>query len=228
MTPSKGTFYGVVAVFVALLILVSTLALFYYGQDQQAVAQNQNHVDELGAALASYRALSVEYNSSLTGYNTTLSLLSTAVGNLNTSTPAYRNASLALSSLWAAYQRLAGYSGRRVPLYGVHLLVDFGNGTRDWYNDSRVQPGWNGYVATLVLLGGDVQAVWYAQYGEHLVTGLGGVSQTSSTSWFFWESGRSGWSLAPTGADGLQVYNGTTIAWTLCGYDSDFNPTCTP
>jgi len=228
VTSSRGTFYGVVAVLVALLILVSTFAIYYYGQDQQALAQNQNHVEELSAALASYSALSGEYNSSLVDYNATLSLLSTAVGNLNTSTPAYRNASLALSSLWAAYQRLASYSGRRVLVYGVHVFVDFGNATRRWYNDTRIQPGWNGYVATLVLLGGDVQAVWYPQYGEHLVTGLGGVSQASATSWFFWEFSGGGWSLAPTGADGLQMDNGTTVAWTLCGYDSNFNPTCTP
>ena len=228
VTSSRGTFYGVVAVLVALLILVSTFAIYYYGQDQQALAQNQNHVEELSTALASYSALSGEYNSSLVDYNATLSLLSTAVGNLNTSTPAYRNASLALSSLWAAYQRLASYSGRRVLVYGVHVFVDFGNATRRWYNDTRIQPGWNGYVATLVLLGGDVQAVWYPQYGEHLVTGLGGVSQASATSWFFWEFGGGGWSLAPTGADGLQMDNGTTVAWTLCGYDSNFNPTCTP
>jgi hypothetical protein len=227
LTP-KGTFYGVVAVFVALLILVSTFAIYYYGQDQQAVAQNQTHVEELSTALASYSALSGEYNSSLVGYNATLSLLTTAVGNLNTSTPAYRNASLALSSLWSAYQRLAGYSGRRVLVYGVHVFVNFGNGTQRWYNDTRIQPGWNGYLATLVLLGGDVQAVWYPQFGEHLVTGLGGASQTSATSWFFWEFGRGVWSLAPTGADGLQMDNGTTVAWTLCSYDSNFNPACTP
>jgi hypothetical protein len=226
--PSRGTFYGVVAVLVALLMLVSAVAVLYYGEDQQAMAQNQSHVDELGTALASYRALSQEYNSSLAGYSITLSLLTESVGGLNTSTPAYRNASLAISALWASYQRLADYVGRRALVYRVNLFIDFGNGTRRWYNDTSVQPGWNGYIATLVLLDGNVEAVWYPQYGEHLVTGLGGASQTTTTSWFFWEFSDRSWSLAPTGADGLQMDNGTTIAWTLCGYDSSYNPTCTP
>ena len=217
-----------IAVFVALLILVSAFALFYYGQDQQALTQNQSHVDELSTALASYKALSGEYNSSLAEYNVTLSLLTESVANLNTSTPAYGNASLALSSLWASYQRLASYSGRRALVYGVNLFVDFGNGTRRWYNDTSVQPGWNAYVATLVFMDGNVQAAWYPQYGEHFVTALGGVPQTSSTSWFFWEFSGRAWGLAPTGADGLQMDNGTTMAWTLCGYDSSYNPTCTP
>jgi hypothetical protein len=228
MTPTRGTFYGVTAVFVALLLLVSVIAVFYYGQDQQALEQNQSHVDELSTALASYKSLSEEYNSSLYDYGVTLSLLTQSVASLNTSTPAYRNASLALSSLWSSYQQLASYSGRRALAYGVNLFVDFGNGTRRWYNDTSVQPGWNGYVATLVLMGGDVQAIWYPQYGEHLVTGLGGAFQTSATSWFFWEFGKGSWALAPTGADGLQMDNGTTVAWTLCGYDSSFDPTCTP
>ena len=230
MTPSRGRLYGVVAVFVALLIIVSTVALFYYGQDQQAMAQEQTQVGEISAALASYRSLSGEFNSSLAAYNATLSLLSSTVGSLNTSTPAYMNASVALSSLWSSYQRLASYSGRRIIVYGVNMLLDFGNGTSRWYNDSTAQPGWNGYVTTLVLLNGSVQAVWYPQFGEgeHFVTGLSGVSQTASTSWFFWKFSTGAWTVAPTGADGLQMDNGTTIAWTLCGYNNNYAPTCSP
>ena len=220
--------YGVVAVFVAVLMITSSLTVYYYGQSQLSSSQNQKYAGELGVALASYRSLSMEYNSSLAGYYTTLSLLATAVANLNTSTPAYKNASLALSSLWSAYQRLASFSGRRALVYSVHLLVDFGNGTRRWYNDTAVQPGWNGYLASLVLLKGEVQADWYPQYGEHFVTGVAGVSQTPTTSWFFWESSGGKWTIAQSGADGLQINNGTSIAWTLCGYDSSFNPTCSP
>jgi type II secretory pathway pseudopilin PulG len=227
-TIQARTAYGVVAVLVAALMIASSLAVFYYYEQQQESSQNQKYVGELNSALASYRSLSGSFNASLLEYGQTLNLLSSAVANLNTSTPAYRNASLALSSLWASYQRLASYSGRRALVYGVDLFVDFGNGTRRWYNDTSVQPGWNGYTATLVLMGGNLQAVWYPQYGEHLVTGLGGAAQTSTTSWFFWEFSAKAWALAPTGADGLLMDNGTTVAWTLCGYDSSYNPTCTP
>ncbi len=226
--PSRGSFYGTVAIFVAALVLTSTFAIYYYGQDQQAVSQSQRYSGELGTALAAYRSLSGEYNSSLSAYGSTLALLASAVANLNTSTPAYRNASMALSSLWSDYQRLASFSGRRALVYGVHLLVDFGNGTRTWYNDTSVQPGWNGYVASLVLLKGSVQADWYPQYGEHFVTGIDGTLATSTSSWFFWQASGGKWTLAQTGADGVQMYNGTSIAWTLCGYDANFLPTCSP
>lgn len=226
--PSRGVFYGVVVVLVALLLVSATVAVIYYGQYQQASSQNQQYVGELNTALSSYRSLSGSFNSSLSGYNQTLALLANAVANLNTSTPAYHDASSALASLWSSYQELASVDGKRALVYEVHLLLDFGNGTRRWFNDSTAQPGWNGYVVTLVLLKGDVQAVWYPQYGEHLVTGVDGVAQTSSQSWFLWEFSGGSWVASQTGADQMRVNNGTAIAWTLCSYDANYNPTCTP
>jgi len=214
--------------FTALLLISSTFALVYYSDYQQASSQSGSYAGELGTALASYRSLSGDYNSSLRDYNTTLSLLATAVANLNTSTPAYVNASAALAKLWDSYQQLANISGRRTLAYTVNLLVDFGNGTLMWYNDTSTQPGWNGYVASLVVLKGNVQATWYPQYGEHFVTGIEGVPSTPSTSWFVWKFGGGGWSSSQTGADQMEVNNGTTIAWTLCTYDSSYNPTCSP
>jgi len=233
--PSKGVSYGVVAVFLALLIISSSFALYYYEEGQQTTSQNQKYVEELATALASYRSLSAKYNASLGDYNATLSLLTTAVANLNTSTPAYRNASLELSSLWNSYQQLAGFSGRKVLVYDVNLLMDFGNGTVRWYNDSAAQPGWNGYVTTLVLLSGKVQALWYqagsfgpGTPGEHFVTGLDGVSQTSSMYWGIWQFSGGSWSYLETGADLMEIHNGTTFAWALCGLDASYHPTCIP
>jgi hypothetical protein len=233
--PSKGAFYGVVVLFLALLIISSSMALYYYGEGLQTSSQNQKYVEELDTALASYRSLSAKYNASLSDYNATLSLLAGAVANLNTTAPAYRNASLELSSLWNAYQQLASFSGRRVLAYEVNMLLDFGNGTSRWYNDSAAQPGWNGYVTTLVLLKGNVQAVWYpagsfgpGTEGEHFVTGLDGVSQTSSAYWGIWQFSGGNWSYLETGADLMEIHNGTTFAWALCSLDASYHPTCTP
>ena len=225
---TKGIFYGVVVTFVALLLISSTFAVIYFNAYQEETSTNQTHVNELSVALSSYRSLSGLYNISLSQDNKTLSLLATAVANLNTSTPAYLKAAMALSSLWATYQALARVNGGRALVYDIHMVVDYGNGTRRWYNDSTAQPGWNGYVVTLVLLDGKVQATWYPQYSEHFVTGLGGVNQTSSKSWFIWEFANGKWAASQTGADQLQVVNGTVLAWALCGYDSSFNPTCMP
>jgi hypothetical protein len=206
----------------------STAALYYYGQNEQTESQNQRYIGELSSALATYRSLSADYNASLGDYGTTLSLLAGAVANLNTSTPAYRNASLELSSLWNSYERLAAVNGRRALSYEVRMLLDFGNGTRRWYNDSSAEPGWNGYVTTLVLLKGDVQAVWYPQFGEHFITQLAGVSQTASEYWGVWQYSGGQWTYLQSGVDLLDIHNGTTFGWALCGLDASYKPTCTP
>jgi hypothetical protein len=226
--PSKGILYGIFAVLAALLVVSASVAVLYYGEYQTQVSQNQQSLSELRTALSNYDSLARSYNSSLRDYNSTLSLLATAVANLNTTTPAYRNASLALTSLWNSYLQLSSFSGRNVLTYGVHMLVYYENGSVTWYNDTMIQPGWNAYVVTLVLLNGRVGAIWYPEFQEHLVLSLNGVSSGQSDSWFVWVRNGNQWKVSPTGAEGIPIYNETVFAWTLCGYDSSFNPTCTP
>ena len=223
----RGSASRMLVVFVAVLLMVSSVGAYYYYQDQQQAQANKTYTSELNAALNSYRALSESYNSSLQDYNRTLNLLAAAVANLNTSTSAYKNASSALASLWTAYQVLARESGRSAPSYELNMLVDYGNGTRVWYNDTRAQPGWNGYLVTLVVLNGDVQATWYPQYGEHYVTGIGGVSDTQSMFWFLLTYNQTAsWQVAQVGADQIHVFNGTTFAWVYCAENAAYGPAC--
>jgi hypothetical protein len=225
---SRGTFYGIVVVLVALLLLTSFTALNYYNQYQSASSAAETRAVELGVALAKYDSLAGQYNSSLNDDYTTMSLLAQAVGNLNTSTPAYRTASGDLSTLWQSYQSLVEAGGGMPLAYRVHMLLDYGNGTLRWYNDSTAQPSWNAYVVSLVLLGGNLNATWYPEFGEHLVSAINGVPGTASLSWSLWEYSDSQWTYSQVGADQVQIQNGTTIAWALCGYNSSYQPTCTP
>lgn len=222
------TLHTVVALLVAGLLLTSVGATYYFYQNQESSASNQHYANELGTAITEYKRLSDSFNASLADYNRTLSLLASAISDLNTSSPAYRQATLALSSLWSSYQALASADGRKAITFSVHMLVDYGNGTSRWYNDSGAQPGWNGYVVTLVLLNGDVKSTWYPQYGEHLISGLGGRNQTSTESWFLWVFSDGSWAPSQTGVDQISVDNGTVIAWTLCSYDANYNPSCVP
>lgn len=227
MTPSKKVLWGVVVVLVALLLISATAAAVYYGKYETAASQNRTYAQELETALDSYRSLQSSNNATLAGFNQTLTLLAAAVANLNTSTPAYVEASVALSSLWGEYQSLARAAGRQAPSYDVHMLLDYGNGTKVWYNDTTAQPGWNGYVVTLVLLDGKVQATWYPQYGEHLVSGLGGVQDSQTEYWFLLTYNEtSSWQLAQVGADLVPVVNGTTFAWVFCAENSNYGPSC--
>ena len=227
-TVPRGAFYGVAAVLVAMVLISSTVAVVYYYQYQQLASQSKEYSSELDAALTRYRSLASSFNSSLQDYNVTLTLLVAAVAHLNTSNPPYMKPRLAPSSLLGSLPSPASLSGRKVPVYAVHMLVDYGNGTRHWYNDTAAQPGWNAFVASLVLLDGKVQATWYPQFGEHFITGLNGVSGNASESWFVWEHDSAGWTASQAGADELMVGNGTVMAWTLCPYDVNFSPSCIP
>ncbi len=213
---------------VAALIVTSSLAVIYYGEGQQRGAESKNYQDELTSALSQYNQLGVSYVSSLQGYNRTLSLLSDALSNLNTSSPAYINGSRALVGLWMRYLSLERSAGVPHASYAIDMRLNFGNGTARWYNGSAVQPGWNAYLASVVIFNGTVRAGWYPQFQEHFVTGIEGVDSGGANSWFFWLRNGTQWEVAPTGADAVQAYNGTAFAWTLCGYDPDFNPSCTP
>lgn len=226
--------YGLVTVLVAALLLVSGFAALYFYQDQQVNTQKQRYVQELDTALAGYKSLEASYNASLADYNMTLSLLVDAVSTLNTSTTAYQTASLALASLWKDYQQLAGSSGRGALVYEAHMLVDYGNGTRIWFNGTATQPGWNAYVVTLVLLNGMVEATWYppgyfspGQPGEHFVTGIGGVSNTRTEYWWLLTYNQStSWQVAQIGADEIPIFNGTTFAWAFCPSSANYLPAC--
>ncbi len=102
--------------------------------------------------------------------------------------------------------------------YSSHILIDFGNGTRTWYNDTKFQPGWNLYVATEIVTNGHVNATYYPQYASHFVTAIYNVANTQSEYWLLWTyNATASWQMAQVGADQLQVNNGSVYAWTYCG-----------
>jgi len=218
--------YGVAVTLVALLIISATAGAYYYYEYQQAAQSKNQYVNELRTEAAKYGGLASNYNSSLSLYNETFALLVGVISVVNTSLPIYQQASSQLSQLWSRYLSLKPESGS---LYAADILIDFGNGTRLWFNDTKVQPGWNAYVETVVLSHGDLQAQWYPVYQEHFLTGIDGVSDSQTMSWFLWTYNKTAsWQTSQVGADLLPVYNGSVIAWTYCGQTTTYAPECTP
>ncbi len=112
-------------------------------------------------------------------------------------------------------------------LLTTSILLDFGNGTRVWYNGTVVQPGWNLYLATVDVTKGNMNATWYPSYGEHLVTGIEGVQNTANEAWFIWTyNSTSAWQVSDSGADQIQTFSGTVFAWSYCGVSPSYAPTC--
>lgn len=218
--------YGIALTLVALLIISTTAGIYYYYEYGQATQSKNQYVSELTTAASQYNKLAANYNSSLSLYNETFSLLVNTLAVVNTSLPIYQQASSELSQLWNQYLSLKPASSS---LYTADILINFGNGTQHWYNNTKVQPGWNMYTETVVLSHGDLQAQWYPQYQEHFISGIDGVSNSNSTYWFLWTyNSTASWQVAQVGADELPIYNGSVFAWTYCGETSSYAPTCTP
>lgn len=112
-----------------------------------------------------------------------------------------------------------------------NVLIDFGNGTRHWFNGTQVQPGWNFYTLTLAVTNGRVNATCCA-FGSHFVTGIDGVQSSASQdrAWLDWTyNGTARWQLPSAGADELNVFNDSVFAWTYCQYDpTTYAPECPP
>jgi hypothetical protein len=220
--------YGLAITLVALLIISATAGAYYYYEYQQAAQSKNQYVSELRSATTAYDALASEYNSSLSLYNETFALLTGAIAVVNTSLPIYQQASSQLSQLWNKYLSLRPASSS---LYAADILIDFGNGTRLWYNDTKVQPGWNLYTETVLLTNGNLQAPYYPGIdgGEHFITAIDGVSNSQTMDWFLWTYNETAsWQTASVGADLLPVYNGSVFAWTYCGETASYAPECTP
>ena len=212
---SPKTAYGIATVLVAALIISSSFGAYYYFQYGQQSQVENHYVSDLSAASAQNNNLTSRYNSALSLSNQSLALLAQTVGVVNTSLPIYKQASAQLSGLWSSYLKLKPASAH---VYSANVLLNFGNGTRLWYNNSQVQPGWNFYTETVVLTGGNMQATWYPSFGEHLVNSIDGVSGTKTSYWIVWSYNSTAlWQKAPVGADEIPVYNGSVLAWTFCG-----------
>lgn len=218
--------YGVAVTLVAMLVISATAGAYFYYEYQQATQSSDHYASELTTATSEYDSLASGYNSSLSLYNETFALLVGAIAVVNTSLPIYQQASSQLSQLWSQYLIL---KPAPASLYSTDVLLDFGNGTLQWHNDTQVQPGWNMYTETVVLSRGDLQAQWYPEYQEHYVEGIDGISSTQTMSWFLWTyNATSSWKPSQVGADDLPVYNGSVFAWTFCGESPSYAPECTP
>jgi hypothetical protein len=104
--------------------------------------------------------------------------------------------------------------------YFSNILIDYGNGTKTWYNNTKVDPGWNLYVTTQLITNGHINATYYPQYGSHFITAIYNVANTKTNYWLLWTyNSTAAWHMAQVGSDQLKMYNGSVYAWTYCGAD---------
>jgi hypothetical protein len=96
------------------------------------------------------------------------------------------------------------------------LLINYGNGTLHWYNQTVVPSSWNAYALTMYVLKCNVQAQYYGPpLNEHLVEGINGVAASGSLTWSIWGfcPSQNAWSYSQVGADLIHLTNGQVLAW---------------
>jgi hypothetical protein len=113
------------------------------------------------------------------------------------------------------YQQLYGDALNELGQFKTHMwisiLVDYGNGTKKWYNDTSVPIG-----ATLFNATREVARVNYTVYSfgvlVNAVNGKGGDSGYYWL-WYEWNSTSIRWDMGFVGADAFILHHGDIVSW---------------
>ena len=109
--------------------------------------------------------------------------------------------------------------------FKISILINYGNGTREWLNNTRIPIGSNTYNATLSVLGECTSntglcAKYFPQYMAHFINAINGVGlvkdeQHKNWAWILclWDAGAKDWKISDVGADALVLQNGQILAW---------------
>jgi hypothetical protein len=95
----------------------------------------------------------------------------------------------------------------------VATLINYGNGTSRWYNQTRVPSQWNFYQLTNSIA--RVEATYYPTVNEHLITAIDGVRSTIQSYWTLWVfcQPSKAWTASKVGADLLKLTDGKVLGW---------------
>jgi len=102
----------------------------------------------------------------------------------------------------------------------VNVLLNYGNGTLVWYNQTFVPSTWNFFNVTELITKGNLGAVFFASFGSHFVYSINGVGCPASNifcdeAWGFWTLDGICWDLPFVGVDVIPVTQAMTVAWYL-------------
>jgi hypothetical protein len=126
-------------------------------------------------------------------------------------------ASLATGYYWLQYNSLSQQvSGLRIT---VNIGVDYGNGTRTYYNDTQAFTGESVLTVTKQVANVETATSSLGTY----VSGINGLKAQGNYGWTYWPWNSTGrtWDFAPVGADAyLIVANESTFMWY---YQNAFN-----
>jgi hypothetical protein len=116
-----------------------------------------------------------------------------------------------------------GSHGSNANVIAVNTLLNFGNSTSKWINESRVPIGWNFYNLTLYVANGNIDSTYYGGIlNEHYINAIDGVRQDGTSFWHLWQYCNKdlAWSYSNVGADQIRLVDNQTLAWYFDSFSS--------
>ncbi len=95
----------------------------------------------------------------------------------------------------------------------VDIMVDYGNGTIVWFNDTRIQTGENLLQATGLVCDIEYQTSDFGSF----ITSVNGLEQDATHFWI-WNLYEDEWTMGPVGADQYSLHDGDVVGWTYTSY----------
>ncbi|KYH40382.1 MAG: hypothetical protein AYL33_006050 [Candidatus Bathyarchaeota archaeon B63] len=93
----------------------------------------------------------------------------------------------------------------------VNVLIDYGNGTREWHNGTMLPIGSSLFNATDLVADIDYTAYPFGVFIT-AINGRGG-DPGYYWLWYIWNSTGSKWEIGPVAADAFTLHHGDTVAW---------------
>ena len=93
----------------------------------------------------------------------------------------------------------------------VNILIDYGNGTKEWHNETLVPLGATLFDATRI-----ISEPNYTKYSFGVfITSINGVGGDPNHYWlwFIWNSTSKSWEPGPVGCDSHILSEGETLSW---------------
>jgi hypothetical protein len=115
------------------------------------------------------------------------------------------------------YQRISQDLKRKVKEVStsVNVAIDYGNGSRAWFNETLVPIGATAYNATTKV----AVVETHPQYGESFIVAINGVRQKEGEStywfWWLWDTAQQKWVFGLTACNEYVLSDNQTVIWYL-------------
>jgi len=98
---------------------------------------------------------------------------------------------------------------------GVNIAIDYGNGTRAWFNETVLPIGATVFNATVKVANPEPDP----QYGESFITAINGVRQNQNDNiywiWWIWDETQHKWTPGPIANNEYILSDGQNVIWYL-------------